>query len=116
MWCAEIQLGWQLRRLHRILPGYFRVEGEPERCDSKKAPDTTTGVHDRIRQACQGLSDLARDIQALSHRLHSSKLEYLGLVTTARSFCHDLSEQRHVRIDFKHSDIPAAVPKEISLC
>ena len=60
--------------------------------------------------------DLGKDIQALSHRLHSSKLEYLGLVATAKSFCRELSEQRNVRIEFKHSDIPAAVPKEISLC
>jgi signal transduction histidine kinase len=57
-----------------------------------------------------------KDIQALSHRLHSSKLEYLGFVASAKSFCSELSEQRHVRIEFKHSDMPAAVPKEISLC
>ena len=61
-------------------------------------------------------ADFGNDIQALSHRLHSSKLEYLGFVTAAKSFCHELSEQRNVRIAFKHSDIPAAIPKEISLC
>ena len=65
---------------------------------------------------CQILVDLGKDIQALSHRLHSSKLEYLGLVTAAKSFCRELSEQRNVRIEFKHSDIPSAVPMEISLC
>jgi signal transduction histidine kinase len=54
--------------------------------------------------------------QALSHRLHSSKLEYLGLVTAAKSVCRDLSEQRNVRIEFSHSDVPPAIPKEISLC
>jgi signal transduction histidine kinase len=37
-------------------------------------------------------------------------------VTAAKSFCHELSEQRNVRIEFKHSDIPATIPKEISLC
>jgi PAS domain S-box-containing protein len=74
------------------------------------------GADNRIRQACQLLSNLAKDIQALSHRLHSSKLEYLGLMAAARSFCRELSEQRNVRIEFMDSDIPSAVPKEISLC
>jgi signal transduction histidine kinase len=72
--------------------------------------------HEYLQHARQRASDLGKDIQALSHRLHSSKLEYLGLVTAAKSFCHELSEQRNVRIEFKHSDIPATIPKEISLC
>jgi signal transduction histidine kinase len=91
------------------------VAVELERCD-QHAPDATTGVPDYIGQACQSLSELGKDIQALSHRLHSSKLEYLGLVSAAKSFCQELSEQRNVRIEFKHSDIPAAIPREISLC
>jgi len=73
-------------------------------------------VHEHLQHARKRISDLGRDIQALSHRLHSSKLEYLGLVSAAKSFCQELSEQRNVRIEFKHSDIPATIPKEISLC
>ena len=82
----------------------------------QQTADETTGVQNHIREVCRRLSDLGGDIQTLSHRLHSSKLEYLGLVGAAKSFCHELSEQRNVRIEFKHSDIPSAIPKEISLC
>ena len=80
------------------------------------AADAKTGIHDPIRHACKSLFDIGKDIQELSHRLHSSKLEYLGLVTAAKSFCRELSEKHTIRIEFKHSDIPSAVPKEISLC
>jgi signal transduction histidine kinase len=73
-------------------------------------------VHEYLPHARQRISDLGKDIHALSHRLHSSKLEYLGLVNAVKSFCHELSEQQKVRVGFKHSDIPAAIPKEISLC
>ena len=112
----EEERTWIARELHDdIVQRVALVAVELELSD-REAPDTTTGFHDRIRQARQLLFDLGNDIQALSHRLHSSKLEYLGLVTTARSLCHELSEQRHVRIEFKHADIPAVVPKEISLC
>jgi PAS domain S-box-containing protein len=88
---------------------------ELERGDHPAA-GSVVDMHEYLHLACLRLYDLGRDIQALSHRLHSSKLEYLGLANAARSFCHELSEQRNVRIAFKHSDIPAAVPKEISLC
>jgi len=46
-------------------------------------PESAVEIHDHIHHARQRLSDIANDIQALSHRLHSSKLEYLGLVAAA---------------------------------
>ena len=56
------------------------------------------------------------DIQALSHRLHSSKLDYLGLTVAANSFCREFAEQQKVEIDFTHEGMPRSVPQEISLC
>ncbi len=79
-------------------------------------PSSDVVVIDHIGNVLQDLSDLAKDIQALSHRLHSSKLEYLGLVAAAKGFCSELSEQKHVEIDFIHEGIPGSLPKEISLC
>jgi len=112
----EQERTWLARELHDdIVQRVALISAELGRCD-ERAADAITGVHDHIRQTLHSLSDLGNDIQALSHRLHSSKLEYLGLVSATQSFCCELSEQRNVRIEFKHSDIPAAVPKEISLC
>jgi PAS domain S-box-containing protein len=71
---------------------------------------------DYLRQVRQGLFDLGKDIQALSHRLHSSKLDYLGIVVAARSFCREFAEQKNVEINFTHQDMPRSLPKEISLC
>jgi PAS domain S-box-containing protein len=63
------------------------------------------------------VSRLATDIGALSHRLHSSKLEYLGLAMAAASFCRELSEQQKVKIDLNVTDdFPKAISWEISLC
>jgi PAS domain S-box-containing protein len=79
-------------------------------------PESAVDIHDHIHHARQRLSDIANDIQALSHRLHSSKLEYLGLVAAANSFCKEFSEQQKVRIEFSHLDVPRTIPREISLC
>jgi PAS domain S-box-containing protein len=112
----EQERTWIARELHDdIVQRVALVAVELERCD-QQAGEATTGVHEHVRQALHHLSDLGKDIQALSHRLHSSKLEYMGLVSAAQSFCRELSEQRNVRIHFKHWDLPTAVPKEISLC
>lgn len=62
------------------------------------------------------LEDLASDVQALSHRLHSSKLESLGLVRAAAGFCRELSYRQLVEIEFRSEDIPKDLPKDISLC
>jgi signal transduction histidine kinase len=62
------------------------------------------------------VEDLANDVQALSHQLHSPKLELLGLAAAAAGFCRELSDRQHVEIGFHSENIPKELPKEISLC
>jgi len=79
-------------------------------------PSSGVEVPDQIPQVCQQLFDLGKDVHALSHRLHSSQLETLGIVSAARGFCRELSEQKKVEIEFSHEGISPSLPKEISLC
>jgi PAS domain S-box-containing protein len=60
--------------------------------------------------------EISRDVQALSHELHSSKLDFLGLVPAFSSFCREFSQQKSVEVRFTHADIPHSVPRHISLC
>jgi PAS domain S-box-containing protein len=69
-----------------------------------------------IAEANKQVSDLATDVQALSHRLHSSKLAQLGLVGAAASFCRELSSRQDVQIEFRSEDVPIELPQDISLC
>jgi PAS domain S-box-containing protein len=68
------------------------------------------------RELHDDIAEIGSDIQSISHRLHSSKLEYLGIVMAAHAFCTELSVQQKVKIDFRHDNIPRSLPKEISLC
>jgi len=70
----------------------------------------------RMGEACERVVELGSDIQALSHRLHSSKLEYLGLVAASKGFCRELSDQQGVEINLHSEDIPKNLPQEIALC
>lgn len=70
----------------------------------------------RIEEVRQHCSEIASDVQALSHELHSSKLEYLGLAAAVRSFCREFSRQQKVSVDFTDENVPNPLPKDVSLC
>src|SRR5215467_2044811 len=45
-----------------------------------------------IGNAMQEVSNLSTDIQRLSHRLHSSKLDLLGLAAAASGYCGEVGD------------------------
>ena len=73
-------------------------------------------VTELVRHTRARVTEIAQDVQGLSHRLHSSKLDYLGLATAAKSFCREISEKTKVEIEFGHAGIPRSLSKEVSLC
>jgi PAS domain S-box-containing protein len=69
-----------------------------------------------LEETIEQVKELGRDMQALAHRLHSSKLEYLGVVAACAGFCRELSEGHQIEVEFRSEDIPKKLPQEISLC
>jgi signal transduction histidine kinase/ABC-type uncharacterized transport system substrate-binding protein len=80
------------------------------------SPDLPAEVQKRVGVLRDQASGVATDIQSLSHELHSSKLEHLGIVTAMRGFCRDLSAQQKLVVNFADYNIPSTVPQEVSLC
>jgi len=112
----EEERTWIARELHDDVNQRIALLAVELNRWNQQLPPSAVEFHDHIHHASLRLSEIAKDIQALSHRLHSSKLEYLGIVAAAKSFCKELSEQQKADIDFSHTNIPRSVPKEISLC
>jgi len=73
-------------------------------------------VLDRIGELQMEVVGIAADTQFLSHKLHSSKLEYLGLAAAIRGFCREFGEQQEVEIGLEIDDLPISLPPDISLC
>ena len=73
-----------------------------------------------LREIAQGImnqtKELSTEIHRMSHDLHPSKLDQLGLVTALRSLCKELSAGYGLRIDFTHADVPTTLQKEVSIC
>jgi PAS domain S-box-containing protein len=79
-------------------------------------PESQTQLRMRIDSLLQRTSEMSNDVHALSHRLHTSRLDLVGLVGTMSSFCCELADQRKVEIDFTHRDVPTFLPSQVSLC
>jgi PAS domain S-box-containing protein len=71
-------------------------------------------VSNSIEQLLQETTALSGDVQALSHELHSSKLEYLGVVSGMKSWCREFSERQKMEVDFR-TDVSRPLPFEIGL-
>jgi PAS domain S-box-containing protein len=69
-----------------------------------------------INELQKRTSEIAVDIQSLSHELHSSRLQYLGIAAALRGFCQEFGEQQKVKIDFDANDLPIPLSPDISLC
>jgi PAS domain S-box-containing protein len=72
-------------------------------------------VGEQLEQIWKQCSDLTGDVQALSHELHPSILDNLGLATAVKSFCREVSEQSGVAVEFVGKNIPDSLPREVSL-
>jgi PAS domain S-box-containing protein len=83
---------------------------------AENCPDSPAEVRSSVRVLREQASDVATDVHSLSHELHSSKLEYLGLASAAGGFCRELSDRQGIEIGFHSESIPKDLPREISLC
>src|SRR5437867_3161714 len=72
-------------------------------------------VQSRLRELRKATTEIAHDVQALSHELHSSKLEILGVVAGIRGWCMEFGERQRMEINFKN-DVSSALPLDIGLC
>ena len=80
-----------------------------------KAPDSVPELRTHLGELQKEMQEISTSIQTMSHELHSSKLEYLGLVAASRSFCKEFGEHRRAQVDFTSHDLPPSLPADLSL-
>jgi PAS domain S-box-containing protein len=77
---------------------------------------STAGMRPVVNEAIKRISDVVSDVHSLSHRLHSSKLDILGLAAAAEGFCREMSRRQNVVIKFQSRGISKTLPEAITLC
>jgi PAS domain S-box-containing protein len=76
--------------------------------------DNPSEIQHRVLELRRQTAEISNDVQALSHELHSSKVEYLGVVGGIKSWCKEFAERQNIEIDFKNN-VSSTLPPEIGL-
>jgi signal transduction histidine kinase len=70
----------------------------------------------QVHNVLNSASEIGADLHTLSHRLHSSTLERLGLVPGVTALCKEFAAQQALEIDLLIDDVPRSVHHDVALC
>jgi signal transduction histidine kinase len=107
------------RRIASELHDHFSQQLALLAIDLQQLSINPPAAHDALLTALQDqwrrTTEIASDVHALSHRLHPSKLDALGLVPTIRAHCRDVSRQS-LAVVFNDKDVPPEIRSNVALC
>jgi signal transduction histidine kinase len=72
-------------------------------------------LKERLRSLWNKTTAASQDLQQISHGLHPSKLEFLGLVEALRGLCNEFKQTPGVKVDMHIRTVPASLGKDNSL-
>jgi signal transduction histidine kinase len=78
-------------------------------------PASLPDLHQQLRELVNSTSELSVDLHTLSHRLHSSTIESLGLVAAVAALCKEFTIQQHLQVEFTSDEIPRTVHPDTAL-
>ena len=72
-------------------------------------------IYPGMQKLCTNLTAIGLHVSRLSHQLHSSELEYLGLSVAITKLCREFSEQYHIKVACSCANIPAKLNNDVAL-
>jgi PAS domain S-box-containing protein len=79
-------------------------------------PSSLEEMKEPLRNLQTRVVQLSQDVRQISHRLHPSILEDLGLTAALQELCEELSAREGIEIVFEQEAVPKALPVEIASC
>ena len=70
----------------------------------------------RLHQLSAHTKEVVSDLRDLSHEMHGSRLQALGLVAAVETLCRDTSKHIGVTVPFTHAVLPQQVDPNVALC
>jgi two-component sensor histidine kinase len=92
--------------------GLLTIKIDQLRANSAITPD----IGEALDELRRDTGDITDDVHRLSHRLHSSTLDYLGLVPALQKLVSEFSERHDIAITFTHAPLPAPPSSDVALC
>jgi PAS domain S-box-containing protein len=82
----------------------------------KRFPEKAAEERAMLGRMLQRTKGMSADIRLLSHELHSSRLEFIGLVPALNGLCKEIAEKYRIEVRFTGCEIPSNIPKDVALC
>ena len=79
-------------------------------------PESEVEARAEALEMLKGLKELSADMRSLSHELHSSRLELVGLVPALGGLCEEVTMKYKIDIQFTEHEVPVELRKDIGLC
>ena len=82
----------------------------------QEIPGLPTQLEQQLDNIAEMAMEVSSNIHGLSHRLHPSRLDTLGLVGSLRGLCREFSEQYKIQVQFFSDGIPGQISKDVTVC
>jgi PAS domain S-box-containing protein len=103
------------RELHDGIGQEIALLGiQMQRAAASVAPEPEA-IYTRMQKLCSNLTAIGLHVSRLSHQLHSSELEYLGLSVAISKLCREFSEEYSIKVECACTNIPAKLDNDIAL-
>jgi PAS domain S-box-containing protein len=79
-------------------------------------PETAARLGARLNELSARVKHLSSAVHGLSHNLHPSKLEQLGLVAGVRGLCKECMQAHGMVVEFTDQRMPPSIPDDTALC
>jgi signal transduction histidine kinase len=79
-------------------------------------PESPAGTVECLRELSIRVKDLSSSVHDLSHQLHPSKLEQVGLVVAVLGLCKELRRSHALDVKFTHFTEPGTISNDVALC
>lgn len=82
----------------------------------KKLPESEIEERATVLEILKETKEMCSDIHSLSHILHSSKLELVGLVPALIGLCKEIGDKHKVAVHFTKHGPPRNITRDVALC
>ncbi len=82
----------------------------------KKLPESEMEERASVLEILRQTKEMSSDMHSLSHRLHSSKLELVGLVPALIGLCREIGEKYKIGVHFTELGSLPNITKDVALC
>lgn len=82
----------------------------------RAARDLPGAIAADLEELRESTAEVTAEIHSLSHRLHSSTLDYLGLIPALHKLVTDFSARHDIDVRFMHDSVPLPLSSDVALC